>query len=129
MKSFTKCFVVLILANMSVFCIHGVRAEAPVKVVSDCWKEETTQKKVECFLSRSDLDENGKQIIFNVIKTESNFRNIQSQILLPNGEYEDSHGVCQINLPSHNITKEQAYNIEFCVNFMADKYKKGEMKI
>lgn len=128
MNSFIKVAVVLILTNMSVFCIHGVNAEAPVKVVEDCWKKETAQEKVSCFLSRSDLKDEGKQIIYNVIKAESGFRNIQSEIIT-NGVREDSHGVCQIHLPSHNITKEQAYNIEFCVNFMTDKYKEGKMNI
>ncbi len=115
--------VVLILVNASVFCIHGAGAEAPVKVVEDCWNKKTTKEKVICFLEKRDeLDSEEKKLILNIIKAESDFRNIQSQIINNYGEQEKSYGIAQIHLPSHNITLEQAYNIEFSVNFIVDKY-------
>lgn len=43
-----------------------------------------------------------------------------------NGVREESYGLSQINLPSHpHITKEQARNVEFSLNFMGEEMAAG----
>lgn len=45
---------------------------------------------------------------------------LQSRIINSKGEREDSWGLSQIHLPSHpTITKEQAQDPDFAINFMA----------
>lgn len=56
------------------------------------------------------------------IKCESNFN---PKALNPNGEF--SVGLSQINLEAHtNITREQAEDPEFAINFMALNFSKGK---
>lgn len=66
--------------------------------------------------------------MYNTMKCESGFQNIQSRIV-QNGIQEDSWGVSQINLP-HNptITKAQALDVEFSVKFMAEQFSKGNKR-
>jgi len=60
------------------------------------------------------------------VECESSFRNIQSEIVNKKGEREDSWGICQINLPSHpEVSKEQALNIDFSLEFMASEIAAG----
>lgn len=62
------------------------------------------------------------------LKCEGDFHNGQSYVKSatgPNGR-EDSWGVVQIHLPSHpEITKEQALNPFWSLNWMADQWLKG----
>lgn len=45
------------------------------------------------------------------------------------GDGGKSHGLVQIYLPAHpNITKEQAHDPEFAINFIIDEFKKGNEK-
>lgn len=132
MNSFIKGIIVLILVTVFVFCIHDTLAEAPIKeiVVDECQEKQTIEKQVLCYLERSMVDSKGKEIIYNVLKGETHFRNIQSEILLPNGEREDSHGVCQIHLPSHpQVSIEQTYDIEFCIDFIVKKYNNDQLNL
>lgn len=56
------------------------------------------------------------------IKCESNFN---PKALNPNGEF--SIGLSQINLEAHtNITREQAEDPDFAINFMAENFSKGK---
>lgn len=56
------------------------------------------------------------------IKCESGFN---PKALNPNGEF--SVGLSQINLEAHtNITREQAEDPTFAVNFMAENFSKGK---
>lgn len=56
------------------------------------------------------------------IKCESNFN---PKALNPNGEF--SIGLSQINLEAHtNITREQAEDPTFAINFMAENFSKGK---
>lgn len=58
---------------------------------------------------------------------ESKFYNIQSQVV-KYGKREESYGVAQIHLPSHpHITKEEALDVKFSVQFMADEIRKGNI--
>lgn len=44
----------------------------------------------------------------------------------PNGR-EDSWGMCQINLKYNpEVTKEQAQNVDFCLDWMAERFSKGK---
>lgn len=62
------------------------------------------------------------------LKCEGDFYNGQSYVKKiggPNGR-EDSWGVAQIHLPSHpEISKEQALNPFWSINWMADEWLKG----
>ncbi len=74
---------------------------------------------------RSDFYKVSYEEMYSTIRCESHFRNIQSGIY-KNGIREDSWGIVQIHLPSHpNITKDQALDISFAVDFMAQEFSKG----
>ena len=53
---------------------------------------------------------------------ESGYNNVQSYIT-KNGKREQSFGISQIHLPSHNITKEQALDPEYAIKFMSDRWE------
>lgn len=93
--------IVSILVAVAVFCIHDTQAEAPIILREECEMKETNEDKAMCYLDKSEVDEKGKKIITNVLRGESSFQNIQSQIKKTDGTYEDSHGIAQIHLPSH----------------------------
>lgn len=69
-------------------------------------------------------------IMLNVIRCETHFRNKQSDIYL-NGVREDSWGLSQFHLPSQNkyngeiITKEMALDPNIAVEAMAQIMSKG----
>lgn len=67
-------------------------------------------------------------VFLATLKCEGDFYNGQSYVLKeggPNGR-EDSWGVAQINLPYHpEITKAQALNPFWSINWMADQWLKG----
>jgi len=60
--------------------------------------------------------------IERTIYCESNNKNVQSYIV-KNGIREESYGIAQIHLPSHNITKEQALDPEYSINFMSERWE------
>lgn len=63
--------------------------------------------------------------MINTIKCESQYRNVQSGIY-QNGIREDSWGIVQIHLPSNTgITKAQALDPYFAVEFMAKSFSQG----
>lgn len=67
--------------------------------------------------------------MMDTIKCESNYKNVQSNLYHKDGTREDSWGVVQINLPNHpNVTKQQALDPEFAIEFMAEKFSKGWYK-
>lgn len=45
------------------------------------------------------------------------------------GGREDSWGLAQIHLPAHNVTREQAQDMEFALNFMAKHFARGEHRM
>ena len=70
------------------------------------------------YAHRYDISEKSLHI---VIKCESNYK--------PNaiGDGGNSFGLVQIHLPSHpHITKAQALDSEYAINFLAKSIKKGE---
>lgn len=53
-------------------------------------------------------------------------RKLQSKIINSKGIREDSWGLSQIHLPSHpNVTKEQAQDADFAIEFMAKNLGRG----
>lgn len=64
---------------------------------------------------------------YKTIRCESGFDPlIQSQHITSTGEREQSFGIAQINLPYHpTITKEQALDPDFSLDFMAREFSKG----
>ena len=70
----------------------------------------------------SELYSVDKSIITKVIQCESRFNPLAHN---PNGE--DSWGLVQINLDSHpEITKEQAINTNFSINYLAENISNGK---
>lgn len=45
------------------------------------------------------------------------------------GDHGNSYGIVQIHLPSHSVTKEQALNPFFALNWMANQWSIGNKKI
>lgn len=63
-----------------------------------------------------------------VIKCESTFQNVQSNHF-KNGIREDSWGIVQIYLPAHpTVSRQEALDPYFAVEFMAEKFSKGWTK-
>ena len=62
-----------------------------------------------------------EKVMIDIIQCESKFIvDVQSFHINKDGEQEDSWGLSQIHLPSHpNITKEQAIDPEFAIEFLA----------
>jgi hypothetical protein len=53
--------------------------------------------------------------------------NLDSSMVGDNGQ---SYGIAQIHLPSHpNITKEQALDKQFAIEFTAKQFAKGNAKL
>mgnify|MGYP001575504153 CR=1 FL=1 len=66
--------------------------------------------------------------MMEVIKCESMYKNVQSNHYYK-GVREDSWGIAQIHLPSHpNVSKQQALDPLFSINFMAEKFSRGWFK-
>lgn len=64
----------------------------------------------------------------SIIQCESSYDpDIQSRYILPNGKRENSWGLVQINLDAHkNITKTQAKNVDFSLDFLASNLAKDK---
>lgn len=59
---------------------------------------------------------------YDTLEYESaGFQNIQSEIIYK-GKREESYGIAQIHLPSHDITKEQALDPEWAVRWAAEEF-------
>jgi len=74
-----------------------------------------------------------EEVMNVVVACESQYNHTtQSFVPDPTGpnSREDSWGLVQIHLPSHpNITKDQAVEIEFSLNFLADNLSKDNGRI
>lgn len=66
--------------------------------------------------------------VLETIRCESRFKNVQSSIV-SNGIREDSWGIVQIHLPSHpTISKQQALQPEFALEWMVKQFSNGKAK-
>lgn len=65
-----------------------------------------------------------------VIKCESNGSTTIQSYHTKNGVREESYGLVQIHLPSHkHITKEQATEPAFAIDFMAQQFAAGNQRL
>lgn len=66
--------------------------------------------------------------VLETIRCESRFKNVQSGIV-SQGIREDSWGIVQIHLPSHpTISKQQALQPEFALEWMVKQFSNGKAK-
>lgn len=66
--------------------------------------------------------------VLETVRCESRFKNVQSGIV-SQGIREDSWGIVQIHLPSHpEISKQQALNPEFALEWMVKQFSLGYAK-
>jgi len=70
-------------------------------------------------------------LMHKIIACESGYdTDIQSKFIRPDGSREQSFGLVQIYLPAHpTITKEQAIDPDFALEFLAKELKAGNAKI
>ena len=99
-----------------------VRSEQIWEKVTE-WDELKIKQMVKDFSEWYEID-----YLVPLINCESEFQNIQSNIVT-NGVREESYGIAQINLPSHDVTKEQALDPYFSIRWTVKKIKKGEQGI
>jgi len=67
------------------------------------------------------------KVMVEIILCESNFdADVQSRIINQEGERERSYGLVQINTDYHDVTREQAIDPEFAIEFLAEKLSKGK---
>lgn len=64
-------------------------------------------------------------VLNRIVQCESGYRNIQSNVV-KNGVREPSYGVVQIHLPSWGITKEQALDIDYSIEWAAKQIAAGK---
>lgn len=72
-------------------------------------------------------------LFVETMRRESAGFTVIGQSTVPNAEgpneREDSWGICQIHLPDHlEITKEQAEDPSWCLNWSADEFKAGHAR-
>ena len=106
----------LILLGLFLLPAPVIATTSPIMPV-----ELTIDEKITKYASEYKVDET---LMRKVIKCESSFN--------PNavGDKGTSYGLSQIHLPAHpDITKEQATNEDFAINFMAKEFSKNNMKI
>lgn len=71
-------------------------------------------------------------LMSKVVQCESHGVNGQSEFLDPTGPNgrEDSWGIVQIHLPAHpEVTKDEALDREFSIEWMAKKFSEGQSNI
>jgi len=120
--------VILLLLVILLLPIRWSIAEAPtiVKNEEEVVVKPTVSSLITKYASKYGVSE---AVMRKVIDCESQYQNIQSRIPKasgPNGR-EDSWGIVQIHLPDHpNITKAQALDKEFAINFLAKNLSTGK---
>ena len=96
-----------------------ITVEAPVPL--------TLEEKIEVYADKYGVS---AYQMGRIIQCESGGKSVQSAIVTKSGEKEDSWGIVQIHLPSHpNITKEQAMNTDFALDFLAQNLGGGRVSM
>lgn len=115
MKYILRIFLVFLLAWSILWSIPGTTIKyVRAQTVDDYIMDYSFKYKV------------SETLVRKIIKCESGF-NPQAHNLTVR---EDSWGLSQINLKAHkNITKEQATDSKFAVNFLAENLAKGKGKM
>lgn len=123
----TRWIIVLALV-MSINITATATALAPAPEVAPI-KTEWTQKEVrELTDYYADMYGVSSKTMHIIVNGESGYQFDQKGDFY-NGQY-NSFGACQIHLPDHpNISKEQALNPEFCLDWMAQQVKAGRARL
>lgn len=90
------------------------------------------EAKIEFYGERWKLSKTMKKRMLKTILCENPPLNpkLQSGVIEKDGKREDSWGLSQINLPHWpEITKKQAQDPDFSINFMAQKFSEGKQKL
>ena len=74
------------------------------------------QDKISFYANKHHLEAYKASQLVSTIKCESNFNPIA---VSPTNDY----GIAQINLPTWKITKQQAFDVDYSLDFMADKFE------
>lgn len=95
-------------------------------VLGTVYTEEQIAELVDIYATKYGVDRNK---MISTIECESHYKNVQSGLYHRDGTREDSWGLAQIHLPNHpNVTREQALDPYFAIEFMAEKFSKGWYK-
>lgn len=70
-------------------------------------------------------ERDGLELFYETAECESRFENVQSRIIQKDGTREPSYGIFQIHLPSHAVTKTQALDPRFNIEWAAKEFKAG----
>lgn len=105
----------------------ALNAQEVIPVITPPTKSELIQK-VYQYADQYDVKASTMLAIINCENTDWD-PTLQSRII-NKGQREESYGLSQINLPTHpTITKEQATNPDFSLDFMASQLSKGNKNI
>ena len=112
MKRIIAVSLIVLLSTLASLGMRTSLAESPMTDKVWNWTPSEYAK----VLKQYNISEKDIEKILEVIKCESNFRNIQSEII-KNGVREPSFGIAQIHLPSHpDVSMEQALDEEFSIH-------------
>jgi glutamate formiminotransferase len=107
--------------------VHPTKTGADVVIPTIPPKETTKSDLVQLVYKYGEQYHVNPQVMINTINCEDTTWEPQRQSDIVNkGVREESYGLSQINLPSNpNVTKEQAKDPEFAIEFMAKKMADG----
>ena len=115
------------------FLIPQASAEAPISPELAPTGVFSTPTGIEAYVAQKALESGLGASLYSTLRYESGgWQNGQSYVKDPTGPNgrEDSWGVCQIHLPSHpDVSKEQALDVEFCVDFTIQKFNEGKARL
>ncbi len=100
----------------------------PKQISKDYTKSELVQK----VYKYADIYSVSPKTMVSLINCENKEwdEDLQSRIINKKGQREKSYGLSQIHLPSHpDITKEQATDPDFALEFMAKNISKGKINM
>ena len=103
-------------------------AQAPTGSYTHPTSVLTTAVDIDAYVRQEAL-KSGLYGLYETLRYESaGWQNIQSFVKDPTGPNgrEDSWGICQLHLPSNpTITKEQALDVRFCVQYTISEFDAG----
>lgn len=89
------------------------------------WDSENIQAMVEDFSDWYNIP-----YLPQLIKCESRFKNVRSDIINDKGEREPSYGIAQIHLPSHpDVSLSEAMDPYLAIKWTVDKINNGEQEM
>lgn len=122
MKVLKRMMILLTLvSSIQVYASYAPQptATAPIEVKNSSLCDESVSKCISYYSKKYDVPES---ILSSIIKCQSS----NNPMAHNNSPVEDSWGLVQINLKAHtNITKAQATDPEFAVEFLAKNFDKA----